>query len=141
MTWAAYGPQNPSSEGIRRHGVSEAVNRAVSETPGQGTSGTSNEASKRPQQDSNLGSRLGRTRRFRSWTCTNAHEQVISEHCGRPSAMVCVLPRWRLQDPGSGCEAPPGFRSGWLVLRVDAMLAEQDAEPLDVVGELLDPLG
>ncbi len=35
MTWAAYGPQNPSDDGIRWRDVSEAVNRAVSETAGQ----------------------------------------------------------------------------------------------------------
>jgi hypothetical protein len=55
--------------------------------------------------------------------------------------MGCVLSRWRLRGPDSGQEALPGFRSGWLVLRVDPVLAEQDAEPLDLVGELLDPFG
>jgi hypothetical protein len=29
VTWAAYGPQNPSDDGIRRRDASEAVNRAV----------------------------------------------------------------------------------------------------------------
>src|ERR1700689_329422 len=34
-----------------------------------------------------------------------------------------------------------GYWSGWLVLRVDAVLAEQGAQPLCLVGELLDSLG
>jgi hypothetical protein len=34
-----------------------------------------------------------------------------------------------------------GFRSGWLALRVDTVLAEYGAEPLDLVGELLASLG
>src|SRR5215469_13270292 len=46
-----------------------------------------------------------------------------------------------LRGPESGCEALPGSRSGWLVLRVDAVLPEQGPDPLDRVGELLDPLG
>ena len=35
MTWAAYGPQNPSDDGIQRRAVSEAVNPAVSKTAGK----------------------------------------------------------------------------------------------------------
>jgi len=56
--WAAYGPQNPSPDGIQRHPVSEAVNRAISGTAGQGAFSAGND--KRPQQDSNLRSRLRR---------------------------------------------------------------------------------
>ena len=58
MTWAAYGPQKPSEDGIRRHDVSDAVDRAVSKTAGQGPVGTATKG--RPQQDSNLRSRLRR---------------------------------------------------------------------------------
>jgi hypothetical protein len=58
MTWAAYGPQNPSDDGIRRRDVSKAVNRAVSKTAGKTPVGADSKG--RPQQDSNLRSRLRR---------------------------------------------------------------------------------
>jgi hypothetical protein len=58
MTWAAYGPQNPSSDGIRWRQLSEAVNRAARVPAGQGQENPAHD--KRPQQDSNLRSRLRR---------------------------------------------------------------------------------
>ena len=58
MTWGAYGAQNPSEGGIWRHEVSEVVNRPISETAGQGQERPAHD--KRPQQDSNLRSRLRR---------------------------------------------------------------------------------
>jgi hypothetical protein len=58
MTWGAYGPRNPSEHGIRQQPVSEAVNQAVSETAGQGRESAA--IGWRPQQDSNLRSRLRR---------------------------------------------------------------------------------
>ena len=58
--WAAYGPRNPSEGGISQHPVSETVNRAVGETAGQRPFGA--EQKGRPQQDSNLRSRLRRRR-------------------------------------------------------------------------------
>ena len=96
---------------------------------------------KRPQQDSNLRSRLRRVCRFNSLTFTDVSSLAILERCGDAGAVGCALSRWRLRGPDSASEARPGYWSGWLVLRVDAVLAEQQAEPLDLVGELLDPLG
>ena len=58
MTWGAYGAQNPSSAGIRQHLVSEAVNQPSSVPAGQGQESPAN--NERPQQDSNLRSRLRR---------------------------------------------------------------------------------
>jgi hypothetical protein len=58
MIWGAYGAENPSDGGIRWHDVSEDANRAVSKTAGQGQE--SPDTRKRPQQDSNLRSRLRR---------------------------------------------------------------------------------
>jgi hypothetical protein len=62
MTWAAYGPQKPSSDGIPRHDVSEAVIRRNPVPAGQGSVGAAH--AKRPpaapKQDSNLRSRLRR---------------------------------------------------------------------------------
>ena len=58
MTRAAYGPQKPSDDGIRWHPVSEAVDKPVRETAGQGQERPAHD--KRPQQDSNLRSRLRR---------------------------------------------------------------------------------
>src|SRR5690242_902276 len=48
-----------------------------------------------------------------------------------------------LGDAGhaAGWRTLPGLTSGWLVLRVDAVLAEQGAEPLDLGGELPGLLG
>src|SRR5262249_46427533 len=73
----------------------------------------------------------------------------VSRSAGQPglgrawgvAAMGSARSRWRRPGPDSGCEALPGLSSGWLVLRVDAVLTEQDAELLDFVGELLVPLG
>ena len=42
---------------------------------------------------------------------------------------------------GGEISAARAQRSGWLVLRVDAELAEHGAEPFDLVGELLASLG
>src|SRR5580704_6899588 len=58
---------------------------------------------------------------------------------GRRGPLSVSYPRGGVRDPG--CEELPAFRSGWLVLRVDAVLAEQGVEPLDLVGELLASLG
>ena len=58
MTWGAYGAQHPSEHSIRWHGVSEAVNRPIRINAGQGIFGAGNEG--RPQQDSNLRTRLRR---------------------------------------------------------------------------------
>jgi hypothetical protein len=58
MSWAAYGPQNPSDDGIRWHDVSGDVNQPISVPAGQDRVGAVNDG--RPQQDSNLRSRLRR---------------------------------------------------------------------------------
>jgi len=50
MTWGAYGARNPSHDGIRRHEVSEAVNRPISKTAGQGQERPAH--TKRPQRGS-----------------------------------------------------------------------------------------
>jgi hypothetical protein len=58
MIWDAYGAQHPLQASIRQHPMSEALNRAVRETAGQRPFGAGHD--KRPQQDSNLRSRLRR---------------------------------------------------------------------------------
>src|SRR5579859_7301578 len=45
------------------------------------------------------------------------------------------------QAMSRGYEGLPAFRSGWLVLWVDAVLTEQGAEPLGLVGEVLASFG
>jgi hypothetical protein len=56
--WVAYGPQNPSDDGIRWHDMSESVHQPARETAGQRPVGAGHDG--RPQQDSNLRSRLRR---------------------------------------------------------------------------------
>ena len=56
--WAAYGPQNPSDDGIRWHEMSENVNQPTRVLAGQDPFDAAH--AKRPQQDSNLRSRLRR---------------------------------------------------------------------------------
>ena len=56
--WAAYGPQNPSDDGIRWHDVSKAVKQSARVLAGQRPIDAAHD--KRPQQDSNLRSRLRR---------------------------------------------------------------------------------
>jgi hypothetical protein len=56
--WAAYRPQKPSSDGISWRDVSEAVNQPVSVPAGQSDVGA--DSTMRPQQDSNLRTRLRR---------------------------------------------------------------------------------
>ncbi len=58
MTWATPGPQKPSEHGIAWHPMSEAVNRAASVPAGQDAIDA--DSTMRPQQDSNLRSRLRR---------------------------------------------------------------------------------
>jgi hypothetical protein len=58
MTWGAHGGRNPSQDGIRWHDVSEAVNQPVSVPAGHG--GVDGARWMRPQQDSNLRTRLRR---------------------------------------------------------------------------------
>jgi hypothetical protein len=57
-SWAAYGPQNPSDDGIRWHDMSENANQPSHVLAGQDLVGAGDEG--RPQQDSNLRSRLRR---------------------------------------------------------------------------------
>ena len=56
--WAAYGPRNPSDDGFRWHDVSEDVKQPARVLAGQRPIGAAHD--KRPQQDSNLRSRLRR---------------------------------------------------------------------------------
>jgi hypothetical protein len=58
MTWGAYGGRKPSQDGIRWHDVSEAVNRPFRGPAGHG--GVDGARWMRPQQDSNLRTRLRR---------------------------------------------------------------------------------
>src|SRR5262249_18569464 len=51
----------------------------------------------RPQQDSNLRSRLRRAVLFRSLTCVNAYDLAILARCGARAA-------WSVRCPGGGCE-------------------------------------
>ena len=56
--WAAYGPQNPSDDGIRWHDLSEDVKKPARVLAGQRPIDAASDV--RPQQDSNLRSRLRR---------------------------------------------------------------------------------
>jgi hypothetical protein len=56
--WAAYGPQNPSDRGICWHDMSGNVNQPARVPAGQPPVGAGYDG--RPQQDSNLRSRLRR---------------------------------------------------------------------------------
>jgi hypothetical protein len=56
--WGAYGAWNPSSGDARRHDVSEDVKQAFGVRAGQDTISAAQQ--KRPQQDSNLRTRLRR---------------------------------------------------------------------------------
>jgi hypothetical protein len=56
--WAAYGPQNPSDDGICWHDLSGNVNQPARVPAGQSPVNAGH--GKRPQQDSNLRSRLRR---------------------------------------------------------------------------------
>jgi hypothetical protein len=58
MIWGAYGAQNPSPGGIRRRDASENDIHVIQITAGQNPYGPATEG--RPQQDSNLRSRLRR---------------------------------------------------------------------------------
>jgi hypothetical protein len=58
MTWGAYGAQHPSEDSVRWRDLSEAVNRPNRINAGPGTLDSGNDG--RPQQDSNLRSRLRR---------------------------------------------------------------------------------
>ena len=128
-----YRGQNPSQDDIQRHRLSEAVNR-VSRVPA-GRQGVSAYSGGRPQQDSNLRTRLRRARSFRSMTSSNeANLGFLGRH-GR------VEPVWRPRSGRNSGKAVSAFESRWLVLRVDAVLTEQGVEPLDFVGELLISLG
>ena len=58
MTWGAYGAQQPPSGGLGRHHASENDISVIHVPAGQGTYSAADEG--RPQQDSNLRSRLRR---------------------------------------------------------------------------------
>jgi hypothetical protein len=58
VSWGTYGGQSPSANGIRWHPVTEGDNEHSSVPAGQGRKMPGN--NKRPQQDSNLRSRLRR---------------------------------------------------------------------------------
>ena len=76
LPWAAHGPQNPSDERIRWHDVSENDSRVICVTAGQIAFDPASEW--RPQQDSNLRSRLRRQTPLLSATCVNTpyHPQL-----------------------------------------------------------------
>jgi len=69
MTWATHGPQKPSSGGIRWRDVSESVRQPISVPAAQG--GIDAAIERRPQQDSNLRSRLRRALIVTPVTWTN----------------------------------------------------------------------
>jgi hypothetical protein len=80
MTWGTYGGWNPSQDGIRWHDVSEAVNQPVSVPAGQARIDA--DSTMRPQQDSNLRTRLRRANQYTSWTFTYTHDLGILARCG-----------------------------------------------------------
>jgi hypothetical protein len=96
---------------------------------------------KRPQQDSNLRSRLRRARPQNPLTNGGTDLRGQLGRVWGVAAVGPVLSGWRRPGPDLGGEALPGLTSGWLALRVDAVLTEQGAEPLELVGELLASLG
>src|SRR5580704_13381736 len=71
--------------------------------------------------------------------CHQHHLRRLPER-PRPDRTPQPATRPASGKPVSGT-AVMSLRSACLVLRVDTVLAEQGAEPLDLVGELLDPLG
>ncbi len=93
MTWGACGGRNPSGRGIRWHPMSEAVNRAIRVPAGQ--AGIDADRTVRPQQDSNLRSRLRRAFRFKSLTITNTYDPAIPGRCGGAGAFC----RWLTAGP------------------------------------------
>ena len=58
MTWGAYGAQHPSQDNIRWRTVTKRDNGHLGVTAGQGQKSSAHDG--RPQQDSNLRSRLRR---------------------------------------------------------------------------------
>ena len=96
-TWAAYGPRNPSEDGIRQRAVSEHVNLAVSETAGQRPSGAA--YGKRPQQDSNLRSRLRRAVPFKALNGPDAPYLAISGDRSGTGISTCSLAAEQAANP------------------------------------------
>jgi len=90
MTWAAYGPpraaygpQNPSDDGLYWHSASENDISVICIAAGQIAFDPASEW--RPQQDSNLRSRLRSPRLFKSWTCTDLPVWTFSGRDRGPS--------------------------------------------------------
>ena len=76
MIWGAHGAENPSDGGIRWHDVSEAVNRPNRVPAGQDPVGAGQKG--RPQQDSNLRSRLRSPKPSKSRICTDLPVECFS---------------------------------------------------------------
>ena len=95
--WAAYGPQNPSDDNMRRHDVSENDIHVIPVPAGQRPFRAAHV--KRPQQDSNLRSRLRRAILFKAPNCPDSLYLAI---CGDRSGTG--LPSCSLSFPTEGCE-------------------------------------
>jgi hypothetical protein len=109
---AAYGPQNPSDDGIRRRDVSGTVKRAVSKTAGRSPVGADSDG--RPQQDSNLRSRLWRRQtksfEFAHLACLDS---IIHPFSGRDhSAHIPDHGNFRRDGPHLAGDGPRPVRAG-----------------------------
>jgi hypothetical protein len=89
VSWGTYGGQSPSPDGIRWHPASEAVNRPTRIRAGQGRENPAHD--KRPQQDSNLRSRLRRALIMTSVTWTNGREHKVWGASGVQRALASGL--------------------------------------------------
>ena len=101
MTWSAPGPRNPSKDGIQRHDVSEPAIERFSVPAGQTPFNPPSDG--RPQQDSNLRSRLrspaARSSEFAASTCVDSiahlacdggNSAYIPDH-GNCTVTACTL--------------------------------------------------
>jgi hypothetical protein len=84
--------RRPSPDGIRRHPLSEDVNQTTSETAGQGQERPAHD--KRPQQDSNLRSRLRRVQIAQAMTSPNLQpSRTVGCTWGAREGKVGACPR------------------------------------------------
>jgi hypothetical protein len=110
--WAAYGPRNPSADGFRWHDVSEDVKKPADVLAGQRPISAAHD--KRPQQDSNLRSRLRRRQttsfEFMHPACSDsiAHVPDGQGH----SAHVPDHGYFRRDRPHLGGDGPRPVRAG-----------------------------
>jgi hypothetical protein len=109
--WAAYAPQNPSDDGIRWHDMSENASQPARVPAGKGMFGAGHD--RRPQQDSNLRSRLRspvvRSSEFVQPTCSDSIARLAGRNLIPRIFRIMELPRDRPHCAGDG---PRPVRAG-----------------------------